>query len=54
VSLIGVSEEKFWKMTPRKFFALAEEYRKANSTEEELEKQKPKAQMTVADLMSMR
>lgn len=54
-SLIGMTEEKFWKLTPRKFFALAEEHRKANSSPDESEVKKQKATpMTIAELMAMR
>ena len=53
VTILQMTEDKFWGMTPRKFFALAEEHIKANTPESERKKQNA-TPMTMTELMALK
>ena len=48
-----MTEEKFWKLTPRKFFALMESHNRANSVDED-ENKKEAEPLTLEELRAMR
>jgi hypothetical protein len=52
---LHIPEDKFWRMTPRKFFALSECHVKANSTSENINEQQPEPErLTLEELMAMK
>jgi hypothetical protein len=50
-----MTEEQFWKTTPRKFFALVDSHNRANCIEDEEEKSNNKKvePLTLEELMAM-
>lgn len=51
--VLHMSEQEFWKCTPRKLFALTDVHVKLNSPEKQ-KKEKPKERLTIKELMSWR
>lgn len=47
-----MSEELFWRTTPRKLFSLLDAHNKANSVDEEDKKQEPE-KMTLEGLLAL-